>query len=125
MKLLVALLIALAPLAAHADKTFAGTSSGQWDCAKEPSVHILHGAGNYVFKGSCKRITVEGGDNRLVIEAVDALQIVGAGNIIDVGTLDTAHIIGANNTLTWRKARAGDQPRISAIGADNKIGPAR
>ena len=87
MKHLVVVLLAFAPLTAHADKTFTGTRQGRWDCAKEPNVHILHGEGSYVFKGNCSIITVEGGNNRLVIEAVDALRIVGANNNIDVGTL--------------------------------------
>jgi hypothetical protein len=125
MKHLAFLLLTLAPLAARADKTFIGTKQGRWDCTNEPNVHILHGEGSYVFKGNCGIITVEGGNNRLVIESVDALRIVGGNNTIDVGTLDSASIIGAHNTLTWKRAKSGDRPQISAIGADNQVGQTR
>jgi hypothetical protein len=117
--------IALAPVLAHADKTFIGTAQGAWDCAKEPSVHIMRGEGSYVFKGACRIVTIEGGDNRLTIEAVDNLRIVGGSNVVDVGTLGAASIIGADNKLTWKAARAGDRPKISAIGADNQISQAQ
>ena len=117
--------IALAPVAAQADRTLTGTAQGAWDCAKEPSVHIMRGEGSYAFKGVCRVVTIEGGENRLTIEAVDNLRIVGGNNVIDVGTLGAANIIGAGNKLTWKAARAGDRPKISAIGADNQISQAR
>lgn len=122
--LLVACACGLAALPASADTTFVGASAA-WDCAKEPSVHIMHGGGRYVFKGSCRTISIEGGDNQLTIEAVDLLQVVGAGNAVEVGTLDTAKIVGADNRLTWRRARSGDRPKVSVIGADNQIARAR
>jgi hypothetical protein len=123
--LLAACAILLAPISAGADKTFTGTRSGAWDCAKEPTVHIMRGGGSFAFKGSCRLITVEGGDNRLTVEAVDQLHIVGGGNLVDVGTLDTAHIVGADNRVTWKRARSGDEPEVSAIGAGNQVRQAR
>jgi hypothetical protein len=117
--------IVLAPALTNADKTFTGTKNATWDCAKEPNIHIMRGGGSYTFKGACKVIAIEGGDNKLVIEAVELLQIVGAGNTVDVGTLDTVNIVGAKNQVTWKKAKSGDLPKTSAIGADNKLGQAR
>jgi hypothetical protein len=119
--LLVVCVIAVAPLAARAGKTFTGTADGAWDCAKEPSVHILRGEGTYAFKGACKTIAVDGGNNKLTIEAVDTLRIVGGGNAVEVGALGAASIMGSGNKLTWRTAQTGDQPRISTVGANNQV----
>jgi len=123
--LLVVCAIALLPLAARAEKTFTGTADGAWDCAKEPSVHILRGEGTYAFKGACKTIRVEGGNNKLTIEAVDTLRIVGGGNAIDVGALGAASIMGSGNKLTWRTAQSGAEPRVSTVGAGNQVSRAK
>ena len=120
-KLLLGCAIALAPLVAVADKTFTGTGQGAWDCGKDASVHILRGAGSFKFKGNSATIVVEGGSNRLVIESVDSLQIVGASNKIEVGTLGSVKVVGSVNKLTWKRARSGDEPEVSAIGAGNEI----
>jgi hypothetical protein len=119
--LLLGCAIALAPLVAAADKTFTGASQGAWDCGKDPSVHILRGAGSFKFKGSCATIVVEGGSNKLVIESVDSLQIVGASNKIEVGTLGAVKVVGSVNQLTWKRAKSGDAPEVSAIGTGNEI----
>src|ERR1041385_6073149 len=120
-KLLIGCAIALAPALAGADKTFTSAKNAAWDCAKEPTVHIMHGDGSYTFKGACKLISIQGGQNKLMIESVDLLSITGGSNVIEVGTVETIKIIGAKNQLTWKKAKSGDKPRISAIGAENKL----
>lgn len=124
-KLFIGCAIALAPALASADKNFTAGKGAAWDCGKEPTVHIMHGDGNYTFKGACKLISIQGGQNKLTIESVDMLSITGGGNTIDVGTVDTVKIIGANNQLTWKAAKSGDKPKISAVGAGNKFEQAK
>ncbi|HMG53701.1 MAG TPA: DUF3060 domain-containing protein [Kofleriaceae bacterium] len=123
--LIFALPILLASLPATADKTITSNKTAAWDCAKDPTVHIMHGNGSYRFKGSCKSIIVQGGNNQVVVEAVEQLQILGGNNTIEVGALDTASIVGADNKLTWRKAMSGDQPKVSTVGAGNQIAQAK
>jgi hypothetical protein len=120
-KLVIGCAIALVPALASADKTFTSAKNAAWDCAKEPTVHIMHGEGNYTFKGACKLISIQGGQNKLIIESVDVLSVTGGSNVVDIGTVDTIKVIGANNQVTWKKAKSGDKPRTTAIGADNKF----
>lgn len=120
-RLVIGCALALTPALASADKTFTGTKEGAWDCAKEPTVHIMRGDGSYTFKGACKLISIQGGENKLTIESVDMLSITGGSNVVNVGTVDTIKIIGAGNQVTWKKAKSGDRPKTSAIGADNRF----
>src|SRR5262245_40690522 len=76
MKLILISLCVLAPVVAAADTVK--------DCAKTPTVTIDTGEGSYTFKGQCKAIHVDGGENKLVIESVDELHVDGAENIVDV-----------------------------------------
>jgi hypothetical protein len=119
MKTLAVLAIALAPLTAVADKSFVGENAA-WDCSKDPVVNITRGSGSYTFTGKCTTIAIQGGDNKLTIESVDSLKIVGGGNQIAVDTIDTIKIVGAGNKLTWKKAKSGAKPKVSAVG-DNTI----
>ena len=119
MKLLVALLITVAPIAARADKAL--QKDGAWDCKKDPVVHIGNGDGKYKFTGPCKLIAVDGGENTLTIESVDTLEVGGAENKITVGTVGTIDVGGADNTITWRKARSGDKPTLKGQPDKNKI----
>jgi Protein of unknown function (DUF3060) len=123
MKGIIALALALAPTIAAAEKSFVG-GQGDWDCGKDPVVSITRGQGNYTFTGKCTTIAIQGGENKLKIESVDALKIVGGNNEITVDTIDSIKIVGAGNKLTWKKAKSGDKPKVSAVGGDNKIGKA-
>jgi len=117
---LIALAFVLVPTIAAADKSFVG-GQGDWDCGKDPVVSITRGQGNYTFTGKCTTISIQGSDNKLKIEAVDSLKIVGAGNEITVDTIDSIKIVGAGNKLTWKQAKSGDKPKVSAVGGSNKI----
>ena len=121
MKTFVTLVIALAPVLAHADKTFTGGKGATWDCAKDPAVAINHGKGAYTFKGACKSIRINGGENKLTIEEVDKLDILGGKNTIDVDEVEAINVTGADNTISWKKTKAGDKPSINILGKGNKV----
>ena len=125
MKSLVTLIIVLAPALAHADKTYNGGKGATWDCAKDPTVFINHGKGTYTFKGACKSIKINGGENKLTIEEVDKLDVSGAKNTIDIDEVEAINIVGAENTLTWKKTKSGDKPAVKVVGQGNKIDPAK
>jgi DUF3060 family protein len=125
MKTLTILLLVLAPTLALADKTYQGGKGATWNCAKDPTVVINHGKGTYTFKGACTSITVNGGANKLTIEAVDKLTLNGAQNTIDLGEVSAIAIVGAANTITWKKARSGDKPEVTVVGTGNKVDQAK
>jgi len=123
MKLIATLLIALTPALAHADKSLEkGTA---WNCKTDPVVSINNGAGKYTFTGDCKKISVGGGENTLVIESVDVLDVGGAENKITVGTVGTIDVGGSDNTITWKKAKSGDKPKLKGQPDMNKVSQAK
>ena len=123
MKKVIALLVAITPAVAFADKDLA--KSGAWDCKKDPVVKIGNGKGKYTFKGECKLISLGGGENTLTIESVDTLQIGSGKNVITVGTVDTIDVAGADNKITWKKAKTGDAPTLKGQPDKNTITQAK
>lgn len=93
-----------------ADKPKPAPTSAAWDCAKQPTFHTGDGAGSYRFVGTCKKISVGGGENALEIEAVELLEVGGGDNRISVGGVGTIDVGGAGNQIRWKKALHGDKP---------------
>src|SRR5882672_10173629 len=120
----IALIVALVPLAAHADKNYLKETGASWDCKNDPVVNITHGHGKYDFKGACKTITLNGGENTLNIDSVDEVNVTGAKNTVTLGTVDKINIVGSDNVVSYKKAKTGDKPAIAATGANNKVGAA-
>jgi len=118
-KLVIGLALAIAP-SAFADKNYTG-DSGEWDCSKDANVHIVTGSGKFTLTGACATISIEGGENTLTVESVDSLKIVGGSNVITAVTLGSVKIVGADNKISYKKAKAGDKPKFSAVGAGNKL----
>jgi hypothetical protein len=120
----IALLIAIAPMTAHADKQFTRGKGTTWDCRKEPRVDIDHGLGTYRFTGKCATINVNGGENNLTIESVDALVVAGSKNTVTIGTVDTVSVTGGDNKITYQTAKSGNVT-ANTTGAENTIDQAR
>src|SRR4051812_29307686 len=85
---------------ARADKAFRGGKGTAWDCKEDPVVSIVHGGGTYTFKGSCKSVSLIGGNSTLTIDSVESLSISGAGNKITVDSIGSISIVGSKNTVT-------------------------
>lgn len=108
--------LALADLAIHGDK------SGTIDCTKDPEVSIHSGEGTFTFTGTCDKIAVNGGNNKLTIENVKKLAVVGAGNTIDIGGADKIAVTGSGNTVTYKGTVTGKgKTNVAAIGTGNSI----
>jgi len=91
------------------------------DCAKDPVVAITAGEGNYTFKGSCDKISINGGQNTVVIESVKKLGINGSGNKVKVTTAEKIGIVGSDNEVEWSKGPGGKKPTIGSVGNNNKV----
>ena len=121
MKLLIPLLLALAPTVARADKVYLHVGKGNiWDCAIDPVIYIRHGNGHFVFKGACKAVTIEAGKVRLSIESVETLAVNGNNNDVTVGILDTLTINGSDNMVRYKTAKSGDV-KSDAQGTGNTL----
>lgn len=106
---------------AHADKVFRVGKGATWDCKQDPVVSILHGNGNYTIKGSCKSVSLTGGNNTLTIAGTDSINITGAHNKVAIDTVDSINIVGSDNTVTYKAAARGDTPSVSKIGTNNVV----
>jgi hypothetical protein len=106
---------------AQADKIYRAGRGATWDCKQDPVVSILHGNGKYTFTGTCKSITLTGGNNTLTIATTDSISITGAHNKIAIDTVDAINIVGSHNTVTYKGAANGDKPSVSQIGTNNVI----
>jgi hypothetical protein len=124
MKTWIALLIAIAPMTARADKQFTKGTGTTWDCRKEPRVDINHGLGTYRFTGKCATINVNGVENKLTIESVDALVVNGSKNTVTIGTVDTVSVTGGDNKVTYQTAKSGNVT-ANTTGAENTIDQTR
>ena len=125
MMLRIALLVALAPGVARADKTFTKGTGETWDCSKDAVVAIKTSKGTYGFFGECKRITIANGKNAVSIATVGKLVVTGSDNLIDVEQVDVISAGGARNKITWKRAGTGDKPKITPGSKTNHIAQAK
>ena len=117
----VALVLALLPAVAHADKTFAKGTGETWDCAKDAVVTIKTSKATFGLLGDCKRVTVAGGKNAVSVMTTAKLVVTGADNMVDVEQVDAIAVGGARNTVTWKRAGSGDKPKITPGAKSNKV----
>jgi hypothetical protein len=120
-----ALLLALLPAVAHADKTFTKGSGETWDCAKDAVVTIKTAKATFGLLGNCKRVTVVGGKNAVSVISTAKLVVTGSGNMVDVEQVDAIVVGGARNTVTWKRAGNGDKPKITPGAKSNKVAQGR
>jgi len=120
-----ALVLALIPAAAYADKDFIDGKGATFDCADDATVNINHGGGVYILKGACKEVNLNGADTKLTIEKVESINVNGASNKITLGEVGAIVVNGAKNTVTWKKSSAGAKPGVTVVGKNNKISKAK
>lgn len=116
MKAFLSLVVVLVPATAAADK-----KPTVLDCAKQPQVAINKAKGTYKITGTCKSVSVSGGDNTLSIEAVTSLSVTGKGNVITVGKADKIATLGAANRVTYGSGLTGTLPAISTVGSNSVV----
>ena len=120
-----ALLLALIPLTAAAEKAYQNGKGGTWDCSKDPIVSINHGRGKYTFKGACDVINVNGGQTTITVASVDVINVNAAQNKITIGTVDSINVNGAQNTISYKKAKEAEGVNVRDTGVGNKIEQAK
>jgi hypothetical protein len=110
-----------APGRALADKVFRSGKGATWDCKQDPVVKIDQAAGSYTFKGACKVVHVNGSLNKITIESSEAVNLTGAQNTVTIGAVDALELVGASNTVTYRSGVSRDAPKVSDVGAANRV----
>jgi hypothetical protein len=109
------------PADAPADKPAADGNATVVDCSKNPAYGITSGNGNYRFTGTCDKISLIGGHNKLTVENVKELGITGGHNVVDVVAADRIAATGSDNNVTYKKGLSGASPKIASLGKNNRI----
>lgn len=116
-RLALVVVLLIVPATASAERVINGEKAAKIDCSKEPEVAIHSGEGDFTFTGTCDKISLKGGNNKLTIENVKKLEIVGGGNTVGIKGADRITITGANNTVTYDGTVSGKgKPSVAAIG---------
>lgn len=92
------------------------------DCKKKPT-YAVSGNGNQALKftGTCDKISVETGENRLSIENVKTIVLNGGLNQVSIGGVDAIVTNGGKNNVTYKKGLSGAKPKVSGGGAGNTV----
>ena len=118
---LAALLVAVTPAIALADKDFTEGSGASYDCSEDPIVNINHDSGSYTLTGTCSEIHLNGGNLHVTIAETKQLAINGDGNVVKIHTVGEILVNGGNNNVRWKHARSGRRPAVAANGERNSV----
>jgi hypothetical protein len=100
----------------------AGGDAAVIDCTKHPVQAVASTGDNALrYVGTCTKITVSTGSNRLSIENVKTLVLDGGENTVEIGGVDAIVTNGAENRVTYKKGLSGAKPKVSGAGADNHV----
>jgi hypothetical protein len=88
MKSLVICMVVALPAGALAERHYQGDQSFTHDCSKDPEAVVDVGRGTFTFTGTCDRIAITGGENKVTIENVKELALTGGSNTIAIGGVD-------------------------------------
>lgn len=113
MKRFITLLVVLRAAVAHAETAV--------DCATQPSVAITTGSGNYKITGTCDKVAISGGNNKVAIEAAKNLAITGSNNLVTVDKADKIAALGSNNRVTYGGGLTVARPKVASAGSGNII----
>ncbi len=118
MKRFLSLLVVLGSASASADDKTPVTTL---DCAKQPAVSIAKGGGSYKIIGTCNKVAISGGDNKVAIEASTNLAITGSNNVITIDKADKIAALGSKNHVTYGSGLTAARPKIASAGKGNVV----
>ena len=123
MKSILLALIVVISLAAcgEEDKSYTGEKTATHDCSKEPALSIRTSNATLTFTSTCERVSINGDDNMVRIEATKAAAISGSKNVVEIGAVDKISVNGSGNTVYYAKALTGSTSSY-ATGNNNWVG---
>ena len=117
-----ALVLLLVSSLAYADKAADKPAEPETkDCTDKATITISQSKKTFGFHGQCKKITITGSKNVVSIESVDKLVVGGTDNLVEVDEVDNIATSGARNSVTYKKAKTGDKPKITKSGSNKVI----
>jgi hypothetical protein len=119
-------LMALVPVAGCGDESQTGVSytvvtTATHDCAKGANVSIDASDGTFKLTGTCERMLISGGNNKVTIEAAKRIDINGAKNVVEVDAVDVIRVNSSGNTINYKKGLTRKTPDVVAVGDNNSI----
>ena len=116
-----ALVLLLVPAIASADKSYNVGTNVKHDCATDDEVSINVSEAVFTFVGTCKRITVNGAENKLTVDTVKRISINGSENKADISATDEISVNGAENIVTYKKGIKKAKPAVKVRGLQSKV----
>ena len=101
------------------DKTYTGVAGATHDCGKERKVAVSGSGGTFIFTGICEHASLNGGANKVTIEATKTIAINGVKNVVEIGAVDRIAVTGSDNVVTYRTGIAGSSPHTAAASGNN------
>jgi hypothetical protein len=91
------------------------------DCAKVPYASVNASDGTFTFTSTCEKIAVNGGNNKVRIEATKTVRINGEKNVVEINAADKISIDGSGNTIIYRKGLTAKTPNLVSTGDNNSV----
>ena len=119
-------LMALVPVTGCGDDSqtcvsYTVVTTATHDCAKGPNVSIDTSDGTFKLTGTCERVLISGGNNKVTIEATKRIDINGAKNVVEVDAVDVIRVNSSGNTINYKKGLTRKTPDVVAVGDNNSI----
>lgn len=114
--ILMSTLFLAAPAVARAEP-----EAGTFDCAKEPAPVLNGSGGTAKFIGTCDKIVINGSGYTVAVESAKHVAVNGSSNTVEIGSADKISVVGSGNTVSYKKGLSSAKPKVSSVGAGNKV----
>ena len=103
----------------RSEPSYSVVSGEAHDCDEGPNASV--GINNSVLKltGTCERVLVKGGGNKITIGAAKRVDIDGGKNVVEIGAADIIRVNGHGNTINFKKRGVTKKTQDVASSGDN------
>ena len=90
------------------------------DCAKQRFASINANGGTFTLTSTCEAVFVNGGNNRITIEASKKVIVDGGKNVMEIIASDQVTVNGEGNTIKFKRGLRKTSA-VVAVGDNNNV----
>ena len=106
----------------RSDVPYTVVTTATHDCAKGPNASIETSDAGFKLAGTCEKVLIKGGNNKIGSEAAKRIDVDGAKNDIEIGAADIIRVKGVGNTVKYKKKAVTKKTQdVVAIGDNNNL----